>query len=638
MKIANITVENWLRYRGVHTRDLDADVYAVVARHVADEERSNWLGKTSFLYAAPFALFGCKPPGVRLEDDWITHGEGKGGVVVELDDGTRVIRGRKRGKSTQLIVKHGNQVAKGDEAQKLVEQLVGVGEDDFFATCFFKQKEMARIVNEPPRDRMQRIGGWFRLGPLQSCEQNVRDRLNALVEQKQKIVARTAVILELIGESDEKPDLGGLKKEADAKHNAATKLQSEIDEHADWVVSAQHAAEYEKLRVRGIELRNELRELDPQAVEKRAEFLKKAAAKSQADLDIVVKEEGEAEKLSRGEFDGHCPVMNDECPVASQVRLKMKGNNMLVEKARKKASDLRHKTKTQRGTLADEQAKLDKARKLVAEFEQTKVRALDLKRDWQEIQESGPPPDTSELGAKVERAWTEANDAQLAYQNAKTIVDNAKQHAEEIERLKQESTKLNEKIAVHREALVIFGRNGAQRQIAEVALAEIEVDANALLIDAGIDLQVETQWSREAASGLATACDSCGAPFPKSQKVKQCERCGAGRGPKTIDKLDIEISDRSGAAEDLAGISLQLAAAAWLRRERNVGWSVAFIDEPFGSLDAANRRALSTHFAAMLKGRYGFAQSFVVAHDQSITDALPARVEIVADDRGSALT
>ena len=128
-------------------------------------------------------------------------------------------------------------------------------------------------------------------------------------------------------------------------------------------------------------------------------------------------------------------------------------------------------------------------------------------------------------------------------------------------------------------------------------------------------------------------CDKCGAVYPASQKIKRCERCGADRGPKLVEKLEIELSDRSGAAEDLAGIALQLSAASWLRTQRGSQWSQAFIDEPFGALDVHGARALSTHLATMLGGQ--FASVLVVTHDRNISDALPGRIEIIAGKAGS---
>jgi DNA repair exonuclease SbcCD ATPase subunit len=116
-----------------------------------------------------------------------------------------------------------------------------------------------------------------------------------------------------------------------------------------------------------------------------------------------------------------------------------------------------------------------------------------------------------------------------------------------------------------------------------------------------------------------------------------CTRCQAARGPNLINKLDFVLSDRSGAAEDLAGAALQLSASAWLRAEKGSLWETAIIDEAFGQLDGANRRALGRHLAALLAGRYGFSQALVVAHSSDVLEALPGRIEIEGGPRGSSV-
>ncbi len=142
------------------------------------------------------------------------------------------------------------------------------------------------------------------------------------------------------------------------------------------------------------------------------------------------------------------------------------------------------------------------------------------------------------------------------------------------------------------------------------------------------------RWAREG-EGLATQCGECGYPFPKSQKVKSCERCQASRGPKLVEKLTVELSDRSGAAEDLGGMAVLLGASAWLRHKRGAAWSSVFLDEPLGALDLANRKAFGSYIAGMLRGRQGFEQAFCIAHTRDSMDALPNRIEIVAEGKWS---
>jgi DNA repair exonuclease SbcCD ATPase subunit len=109
------------------------------------------------------------------------------------------------------------------------------------------------------------------------------------------------------------------------------------------------------------------------------------------------------------------------------------------------------------------------------------------------------------------------------------------------------------------------------------------------------------------------------------------------RGPKLDEKLDFALSDRSGAAEDLAGFHLQVATAAWLYGRRGVPWRVIAVDEPFGALDEAHRRSMGVHVVGLLRTRYAFEQAFVIAHDTASTDAMPARIRIIAGRDGSRI-
>lgn len=177
-----------------------------------------------------------------------------------------------------------------------------------------------------------------------------------------------------------------------------------------------------------------------------------------------------------------------------------------------------------------------------------------------------------------------------------------------------------------KEAAAILGRSGAQRMAAEGALSEIETGANARLQRCGVGLSVRVSWDREGA-GLARACGACGEPYPKSEKVKTCPRCGEERGPHVVQKLEYELSNRSGAADDMVGIAIRLAASEWLRRQRGAAWSVALIDEPMGQLDAAHRRAVGQQLGQMLASE--FEQSFVISHSSRDADMLPGRIEVV---------
>lgn len=201
-----------------------------------------------------------------------------------------------------------------------------------------------------------------------------------------------------------------------------------------------------------------------------------------------------------------------------------------------------------------------------------------------------------------------------------TLFDDVEREGVEMD---EEAKVIDDNLRLARAALTILGKQGAQRKIAEEVLGHIENEANAMLADAAIPLTVHVQWSREG-QGLARACEACGASFPASAKIKACTRCNAPRGPQMQNKLDFVLSDQSGAAEDLAGIAVQLAASAWLREDRKSDWEPIVIDEAFGQLDAANRRSLAQHLGQLIGGK----QALIIAHHAQVLDALPGRIVI----------
>tara|TARA_Y100000034_G_scaffold121388_1_gene165527 strand:- start:575 stop:2386 length:1812 start_codon:yes stop_codon:yes gene_type:complete len=600
------------------------------------------------MFAVPFALYGRKPPSAALEDDWINDDASEGSVVLVLDDGTTITRSRKRGKATRLnvVAANGAKLAGNIAAQDFIVELLGLSEQDFFATCFFEQKQMSKIITAKPADRMKTVSAWLNLDPLVRCEENVRKRLAVVVAEYAVHERRRGALTEMIllkEKSMSGESLEALKAACDASATIAETARDELKQlQRDAAVleaMAAKAAEYDDIVVQGKAQKTKLAEgkasteLQAAVDEARTVEADAAAERAAAHEQVV-----EKKQLAAGAFDGQCPVTCEECPVADAVTDQVTGNRTLVATVHQEfqAADERYRGATvQRQQVEREQERaIHGEAKLVSLRD--RARALKPQRDKHLVMEAeGELPDIAAEEHRVDELWAASNADAVEYHELEIGLNDIKVWRQELDEIAVHSKGLDEDLATLREALVVFGRNGAQRATAEQALLEIETDANALLIESAIDLSIAVRWAHEAASGLAKHCEMCGAPFPTSQRVKECGQCRAKRGPKTINKLDITLSDCSGAAEDLAGIAFQLAAAAWLRRERNTSWSAAFIDEPFGSLDSANRRSLATKFATMLRGRFGFEQSMVVAHDQSIMDSLPGKIAIIAGDEGS---
>lgn len=647
MRIRTLELDNWVCFKGPHLLDLDAKVYGVVAAKYDDPERSNWLGKSSLLEAVVFALYGHHRH--RTEDDWITHGEHAGSVTIEFDNGMSVTRERKRGKSTQLT---GNGNAKGDEAQHLIDEAVGLAKEDFFATCYFEQKRMSRFLTADPSERMGIVSGWLNLEPLRACEARVAAAVGVLLadvaSHEQRIRLKREQAAQLLRDylPAAQPDADA--QTVDALFAAAEqtwraeetrlaglvgRLENEQESLRQWRRQAQDAEDYGRIVADGKALKQQ-GEPDMAASEQAVSRAREALNEAVGERRHAIAEWKQKQALSRGEFDGHCPIGDIQCPATDKLNSQRKRNLKLYDEA-----EARYKTVEEKYTAcqdglngAAEVLRGDQARQTKLDTMREQARRLtDASRA---IQTRGLPPEDDDYAAQLDNARAKAAEAKVT---AKVLGQARGQYVALLESAAASHQYIAEQhrsVDTHREALLIFGRNGAQRRVAEDALSDIEGGANELLAQSGIDLRLAVQWSREG-KGLADTCDACGAAFGASQRIKSCPRCGQQRGPKVVNKLDLSLTSRSGAAEDLAGGAFQLSASAWLRNARACAWGSALIDEPFGALDASNRQAFATHLATMLRGQYGFAQALVISHHPDTIAALPGRIEIVSEGGAS---
>lgn len=651
MRVARVWMTNWMRFAGDNTVDLDAAVYGIVGAYDDDERRSNWSGKTAFVEAIRFALFGVHR--AAREDGWITHGEPGGSVSVTLSDGTLITRSRRRGQATRLLVERGGEQATGDAAQAVLDTALGLGRDDFEVTCWFGQKQMARLILAKPVERFDLVSGWFGLDPLQRCEERVRlhlsgisseavvgaqalqgahARLDALVLAWAGVLGNAAPTARVGVLRGEMASRGGRCKAAEARVNAAL---AEVEAFAGGRRAVDAAEELAEIRAQGKELSEQIDVLAESGALvgdwTDAHDLAKAALTRAAD-ELKAKR-----SLARGEFSGRCPVDGHSCPVSRDINERVGANAGLYEAAVQAYDAAAKQESTTRLELDGLVAEARKHDALVGKRDALRARARVLLPLAETVK--GLRFDADEHARRL-AALDAAHRALAAEEEGLHAVQAALLELEgllvAIDTAERTLARVRAREAVGRAALRIFGRSGAQKRIAEAALAEIEAGANGILREAAIDLSLRVQWGREGV-GLATWCGECGAPYPSSARVKACERCKAERGPKVVERLDIELSDRSGAAEDLAGAALQLSAAAWLRRERGVSWSVAFLDEPFGALDEANRKGFAAHLVAMLRGSAGFEQAFIVAHHPDVIDGLPARLVVRAGEVASSI-
>lgn len=633
-----IELRNYGPFRGEHRLELRPLIYAITARDEEDAERSNWIGKSFFMSAFRFVLFGEHPR--RTEDEWITDGEAGGHVAMDLEGGITLTRARQRGKSTQLTLKRGGSEAKQDRAQEIVDRLVGFSKDDFDASCWVKQKQAHRLITADPAPRFKMVAGWMDLGDLQAAEEVERGRLSAVVEKEGELKARAEQLAAMI---EEVGDPAGLADRIEELEASIALDEGELAEAEGRLERAEEASRLARL------------EMDLQSVVAQGKALKAAMAEQgggpvdaervrQAEMDAeVALQEAQREVRRIGDllygagFDGRCPVTSGQCPVADDIMsesAQMQAQHDEAQRVSTAALDVKRRTSAARSQLEGDEARRQSDQGRLQNMRETAVRMIaDI--DEMKARLGDDPPDVDLTRATVGRLQAKIGIDRGELAQAGRTLSGIDGWVRELRGVEADREALAPRLKVHREAMVVLGRGGAQREIAEGNLAEIEAGANDLMAGAGIDLSVSVRWGREG-GGLATHCGACGQPFPTSRRVKECQGCGAARGPKMVEKLELQLSSSSdGAAEDVGGLAMQVSAAAWLRARRQAAWSAMFIDEPFSGTDARVGQQLAARLRSMLGGRYSFRQAFVISHSASTLDVMPGRIEIVRAKDGT---
>lgn len=641
MHLRRIVLNNWMAYRGKTELVLEAKAYAVVARLLTDPERSNWCGKSSLFEAVDFALTGrLNSDRKQGADGWVSDGEKEGGVLLEFDDGTVVERARK--KSTQLYVTPaGGEKSTKAEAQALLDTMVGLSADDLIITSYFPQRKLAAFILSDPETRMGYVRSWFHLGALENGEERIRSRivdlsgklnairarLDATVATKTRELGNVSSLAEL--EAKIGSHVGLLEKERDRLN----RLQGVLANNAVLVQARAMIANYEAIRTEYDHFNDEVpRNVLGKDLKEAVRVARENCEIARAKRMVAENEQHQKGKLALSQFDGKCPVAGISCPAKVEINSRVVENTDLLNKARIVYEAIRTEYDVAEQKLGTDSFALSSFERRWERLDRLSAQEESLRAAYEEAKKQPEPSDVADLQVRISAIQNVINDQHSFVDNMRRSFAIISDAIVEEGKLALEADILDKQIQTQREALVIFGKNGAQRRVAESALKVIQNGANEMLSECGINLDVEIYWSREG-SGLAKTCDSCGNPFPLSRKVKGCERCGTERGPLLVNKLDIALSEQSGGSEDLAGACVQLSASRWLRANRNSRWSVALIDEPFGQLDASNRRAFSTHLATMLRSQFGFSQSFVIAHHSQVLDALPGRIEVIHDGR-----
>ena len=178
-----------------------------------------------------------------------------------------------------------------------------------------------------------------------------------------------------------------------------------------------------------------------------------------------------------------------------------------------------------------------------------------------------------------------------------------------------EARALREEQGVYQELVEAFGKRGVQALLIETVLPRIEEEANVLLgrvTDDRMHLKLETQRERR------------------------------GRRGEPIETLEINVSDEmgprsyelfSGGEAFRINLSLRIALSKVLAHRRGAPLPTMFIDEGFGTQDAAGRERILDVISAI---QDDFEKIIVITHLEELKEAFPVRIEVQKDGDGSS--
>lgn len=279
--------------------------------------------------------------------------------------------------------------------------------------------------------------------------------------------------------------------------------------------------------------------------------------------------------------------------------------------------DLQRKLEEAQTGLPSEKAALNQAEEAIAGWDSTLERNREKARVLAE-DIAALPGLVSELG-QAEQIYSSLRQQQTGVRDKMVATQEKLARCSELERRKLEKEEslldtLREK-EIYEELAQAFGKRGVQAFLIELAIPEIEEEANRLLgwmTDDRMQVSIETQ--RETKKG------------------------------ETVETLDIKISDElgtrnyemySGGEAFRINLALRIALSKVLARRAGAPLLTLFIDEGFGTQDSDG---LAKLVEAINSIQDDFKKIVVITHLEELKDIFPVRIEVTKTAEGSTIS
>jgi len=461
--------------------------------------------------------------------------------------------------------------------------------------------------------------------------QELRTQVHYLETNKTRLEKEIEEIEEKLNllstQSDAKCPLCETELGIDERRRIETKYATDRDSKSNSLKSNQTERAQKKMELESLE--SEISQLETR--------LNRDKASAQSKASILSKEITEAEEASSklreekeklAEIEQH--LAKKDFAVIEQEALHEVDNQLAkLGYDSQQHEQVRHRL-TELGQYEPTKRRLEEADRLVSQEREAASRAEQAAQELRhslEVDNQKRQELTMELSLLPQLvsdlAQAEAEHQALAAQQkqAQEMTWNVKaklQRCSELEIKKKEKERLlgqaSKQEKIYRDLAQAFGKKGIQALLIEMALPEIETEANKLLgrmTDNRMQVKIETQRETKAGNLLET--------------------------------LDINISDElgtrnyemfSGGEAFRINFAIRIALSKLLARRAGAPLPTLIIDEGFGTQDSVGLEKIKEGINSI---QDDFEKIIVITHMEELKDAFPARIDVIKTAEGSTL-
>jgi len=484
--------------------------------------------------------------------------------------------------------------------------------------------ELEAISQKLPslRDRLQQMQvEWHQLAEAEETLRLKRESSQELRTRVHHLRTDIGRLEKEVGEIEEKLDL--LSTQIDAKCPLCeTELGTDERRRIETKYAADRDSKSDSLKSSQTELvqkRTELESLESE-ISRLETRLDQDKASTQSKASILNKDIAEAEEASN-------KMREEKEKLAEIERHLAKKDFAIVEQ------EALHEVDSELAKLRYDEQQHEQARQRLSGLEQYEVAKRKLEEAGRLINQEKEAASGAEQAAQKLRhslevvagdlAQAETEHQTLAAQQklAQEMVWGVKtklQRCSELEGKKKAKeellTQASKQESVYKELAKAFGKGGVQALLIEMALPEIEVEANKLLrrmTDNRMQVKIETQ--RETKKG------------------------------DLLETLDINISDElgtrnyemfSGGEAFRINLAIRIALSKLLARRAGAPLPTLIIDEGFGTQDNIGIEKIKEGINSI---QDDFEKIIVITHMEELKDAFPARIDVIKTAAGSTL-